>query len=104
MKEVVTSSITVERIFAESCKSYNLYYGAIRNASDKGIVVRTRYHSLAGVVPDFQLRSFSEFTNGNFWNVEEGPCLETFLHNLVNDGWTVMQFDTMKELVAWLEV
>ena len=99
MKEVVTSSITVERILAESCESYNLYYGARRNAGDKGIVVRTHYCE-----HNYQLRSFIEFTDGNFWNVEEGPCLETFLHNLVNDGWTVMQFDTMKELVAWLEV
>lgn len=107
MKEVIVlRPSAIERVPVELCSPKNLYYGARRptTPSWRGIIVRDRYHTTIDKPANFQLRCFDEFTRGNIWNIQESPNFEIFLRNVINEGWEVMQFETMKELAEWLNV
>jgi hypothetical protein len=92
MKEVVVRTSPI--ISVESCDT-DKYYGVFKGVR-RGFITRRDYNR--GLF--FPITMY-EATNGNHWGVE-AHSIQELIHRLLKLEYNVYQFDSSKELAAWL--
>ncbi len=73
------------------------YYGVINIDTEKGFIAKGKMCDL-----EFNLMARKEITIGNCWSHFKNANLKKMCENLIIANFKIFEFDTPKELFAWL--
>ena len=100
MKEVITTQIPAETVLAENARDSKFYGVSNKSSRTKGFISRDSLDS--GL---YRARCSSSLTEGNLWPCQSSSVLSHTVAALAGrECFEVFEFDTAKELFAWLAV
>ena len=93
MKEIKK---TEQAVIVLPSVSTRAYYGAQFKRGSKAFITCETFQT------NFTLRSDNLLTEGNGWSNYTNRSLKVLICNLIDNNIKVIEFDTSKELLAWL--